>query len=528
MHPVNSTNDVLKLMQIGQANRAIGATALNQRSSRSHSVVTIHVRGTDVKSGTTLCAFLHLVDLAGSERVDRSEVTGDKLKEAQHINKSLSALGDVIFALSQKNGHIPYRNSKLTQVLQSSLGGHAKTLMFVQINPEFNSYSESLSTLKFAERVSGVELGTAHSNKENKDVKDLIEQDSSVNPEDTCGENKEQEIELEESKGPNRMTSAKWDMNGYEEAPLKWQGPIDSFFVLAFLRSVKKRGRNQVRVMADQKDWAGLTSLIGKKKRPSSSPSEPPPEKKWLSSRLRKINRRRGQNRRLLLQRVAGVLRRTVSSSEEPAKEGEKEKDRVEIVEMFNSPAKKVAPKVGEEKEISISHRTREGKILPPGRILLKDESIEQFLPYPSTTAVGGFVKTPLIISEPSLSTGQEGKVEYCSKRAAELEDALSKAIKRSLISHREELGKLYKSEDKIASLALSNLEWVGKDLQRRIKELEDEREALRLEQDTLKVQVMEVKGSISQAERTSFVAHCQNDLMTSEIRSMCTLINQS
>lgn len=86
------------------------------------SIVSIHTRGSDLKSGSSLRGSLHLVDLAGSERVDRSEVTGDRLKEAQHINKSLSALGDVIFALSQKTAHVPYRNSKLTQVLQSSLG----------------------------------------------------------------------------------------------------------------------------------------------------------------------------------------------------------------------------------------------------------------------------------------------------------------------------------------------------------------------------------------------------------------------
>lgn len=84
--------------------------------------MTIHVPGQDLKTGNTFRGALHLVDLAGSERVDRSAVTGDRLKEAQHINKSLAALGDVIFSLSQKNAHVPYRNSKLTQVLQTSLG----------------------------------------------------------------------------------------------------------------------------------------------------------------------------------------------------------------------------------------------------------------------------------------------------------------------------------------------------------------------------------------------------------------------
>lgn len=87
-----------------------------------NSVLTVHVQGRDLISGALLRGSLHLVDLAGSERVDRSEATGDRLKEAQHINKSLSALGDVIAALAQKNSHVPYRNSKLTQLLQDSLG----------------------------------------------------------------------------------------------------------------------------------------------------------------------------------------------------------------------------------------------------------------------------------------------------------------------------------------------------------------------------------------------------------------------
>ncbi|XP_021754175.1 kinesin-like protein KIN-14J [Chenopodium quinoa] len=180
MHPVKSTNDVLELMNIGFMNRAVGATALNERSSRSHSILTVHVRGMDLKSNSALRGCLHLVDLAGSERVDRSEATGDRLKEAQHINRSLSALGDVIFALAQKNSHVPYRNSKLTQVLQSSLGGQAKTLMFVQLNPDVESYSETTSTLKFAERVSGVELGAARSNKEGRDVRELMDQVASL------------------------------------------------------------------------------------------------------------------------------------------------------------------------------------------------------------------------------------------------------------------------------------------------------------------------------------------------------------
>ncbi|KAJ8467577.1 hypothetical protein OPV22_030129 [Ensete ventricosum] len=193
--PVTSTSDVIELMNIGQRNRVVGATALNDRSSRSHSCLTVHVQGKDMTSGTILRGCLHLVDLAGSERVDKSEVTGERLKEAQHINKSLSALGDVISALALKNSHVPYRNSKLTQLLQDSLGGQAKTLMFVHISPEMDAIGETLSTLKFAERVSTVELGAARVNKESGEVKKLREQMASLKAALACKEEGSQHLQ---------------------------------------------------------------------------------------------------------------------------------------------------------------------------------------------------------------------------------------------------------------------------------------------------------------------------------------------
>ncbi|KAL6851765.1 hypothetical protein ACP4OV_020329 [Aristida adscensionis] len=183
----------------------------NDIAQKRH-ILTVHVRGLDVKNGSTSRGCLHLIDLAGSERVERSEATGDRLKEAQHINKSLSALGDVIFALAQKSAHVPYRNSKLTQVLQSSLGGQAKTLMFVQINPDVESYSETISTLKFAERVSGVELGAARSNKEGKDIKELLEQVASLK---NTISRKDIEIEqLQHIKDKLKVPSLAFDRNG--------------------------------------------------------------------------------------------------------------------------------------------------------------------------------------------------------------------------------------------------------------------------------------------------------------------------
>ncbi|XVE80609.1 hypothetical protein DITRI_Ditri14bG0153000 [Diplodiscus trichospermus] len=189
---VSSTQDVLDLIRIGQKNRAVGPTAFNERSSRSHSILIIHVHGKELVSGSVFKGSLNLVDLAGSERVDKSKVQGDRLKEAQYINRSLSALGDVISALAQKSTHVPYRNSKLTQILQNSLGGHAKTLMFVHISPEVEAIGETLSTLKFAERVASIELGAARSNKETGDILELKEEITSLK---LALEKKEAEVE---------------------------------------------------------------------------------------------------------------------------------------------------------------------------------------------------------------------------------------------------------------------------------------------------------------------------------------------
>jgi len=121
----------------------------------------VQVEGTNRLSGATSRGKLNLVDLAGSERVGKSGATGDRLKEAQAINQSLSSLGDVIASLVSKSSHVPYRNSKLTYLLQDSLGGNSKTLMFVNLSPAADNLGESLCSLNFASRVRNVDLGQA-------------------------------------------------------------------------------------------------------------------------------------------------------------------------------------------------------------------------------------------------------------------------------------------------------------------------------------------------------------------------------
>ncbi|XP_047290035.1 kinesin-like protein KIFC3 isoform X5 [Homo sapiens] len=156
---VQSVDDINKVFEFGHTNRTTEFTNLNEHSSRSHALLIVTVRGVDCSTGLRTTGKLNLVDLAGSERVGKSGAEGSRLREAQHINKSLSALGDVIAALRSRQGHVPFRNSKLTYLLQDSLSGDSKTLMVVQVSPVEKNTSETLYSLKFAERVRSVELG---------------------------------------------------------------------------------------------------------------------------------------------------------------------------------------------------------------------------------------------------------------------------------------------------------------------------------------------------------------------------------
>ncbi|XVF57438.1 hypothetical protein PTKIN_Ptkin06aG0205300 [Pterospermum kingtungense] len=242
---VCSAEEVWELLKSGSRVRSVGATSANELSSRSHCLLRVTVRGTNLINGQKTRSHLWLVDLAGSERVGKIEVEGERLKESQFINKSLSALGDVISALASKSTHIPYRNSKLTHMLQSSLGGDCKTVMFVQISPSTADLGETLCSLNFASRVRGIESGPArkqadltelykykqmaeklkHDDKETKKLQDSVQslQLRLAAREHICKSLQEKVRDLENQLAEERKTRLKQESRAFASArpPLK-------------------------------------------------------------------------------------------------------------------------------------------------------------------------------------------------------------------------------------------------------------------------------------------------------------------
>ncbi|XP_024083598.1 kinesin heavy chain, partial [Cimex lectularius] len=150
---VSSPDEVFEVIEEGKANRHIAVTNMNEHSSRSHSVFLINVKQENLENEKKLSGKLYLVDLAGSEKVSKTGAEGTVLDEAKNINKSLSALGNVISALADGNkSHIPYRDSKLTRILQESLGGNARTTIIICCSPASFNESETKSTLDFGRR----------------------------------------------------------------------------------------------------------------------------------------------------------------------------------------------------------------------------------------------------------------------------------------------------------------------------------------------------------------------------------------
>eukprot|EP00730_Choanoeca_flexa_P010422 TRINITY_DN1791_c0_g1_i1.p1 TRINITY_DN1791_c0_g1~~TRINITY_DN1791_c0_g1_i1.p1 ORF type:complete len:997 (+),score=255.90 TRINITY_DN1791_c0_g1_i1:64-3054(+) len=156
---VKTEAEVLQALADGDTNRHVASTKMNSHSSRSHLLLQIYIEGHDSVSEEITRGKLTLVDLAGSERVAKTDATGQRLVEAAAINKSLTSLGQVFASLRTGNGHVPYRNCKLTHILEDSLGGDAKTCVFVNASPAESNLSETMGTLQFGSAIRSIELG---------------------------------------------------------------------------------------------------------------------------------------------------------------------------------------------------------------------------------------------------------------------------------------------------------------------------------------------------------------------------------
>ncbi|CAG9328770.1 unnamed protein product [Blepharisma stoltei] len=170
---ITSEKDMLEVLALGEQMRTVASTRLNSTSSRSHLIFITEV-SQKLPNDSEKKGKLNLIDLAGSENVNRSGVTGNKLEEAKKINLSLSALGNVIHALISNSDHIPYRDSKLTRLLQESLGGNYKTTLIVACSPSPRSQEETLNTLKFAMRAKNIQNKVSINFKNSPDSINLI------------------------------------------------------------------------------------------------------------------------------------------------------------------------------------------------------------------------------------------------------------------------------------------------------------------------------------------------------------------
>ena len=154
---VTEEGEVYQIMLQGSDNRSISATDMNARSSRSHTCFIVTVKQSNLKTFSSQTGQLYLVDLAGSERIEKTGAKGKLLEEANMINKSLTNLGKVINQLTDgKSTHIPYRDSKLTRILQESLGGNARTSLIITCSPAKYNLDETLGTLRFGARAKRV------------------------------------------------------------------------------------------------------------------------------------------------------------------------------------------------------------------------------------------------------------------------------------------------------------------------------------------------------------------------------------
>lgn len=165
-----SAVEMVRVMRAGNKHRASGRTDMNEHSSRSHAVFLVTIETAHRQTNRIRVGKLNLVDLAGSERQYKTGASAERLREASRINQALSSLGNVISALAENSPHVPYRDSKLTRILQDSLGGNSKTIMIANIGPAAYNYDETITTLRYAHRAKAIKNKPVR-NEDPKDAK---------------------------------------------------------------------------------------------------------------------------------------------------------------------------------------------------------------------------------------------------------------------------------------------------------------------------------------------------------------------
>uniref|UniRef100_A0A915CGM7 Kinesin-like protein n=1 Tax=Parascaris univalens TaxID=6257 RepID=A0A915CGM7_PARUN len=348
---VSSADHMARIMQFGSNNRSVGATNMNIESSRSHALFTVTVECSERLGGRNHLTQgkLQLVDLAGSERQSKTGASGQRLKEASRINLSLSSLGNVISALvDTKATHIPYRNSKLTRLLQDSLGGNSKTVMCANIGPAAFNYDETVSTLRYANRAKNIK-NVARINEDPKDallrkfqleiehLKKLLANDES------SGSGEEETEEGEANEGGKRMKGK------YDERIEQLEKNIE----------LKRNELLREKGMAEEERQALATELRAKEAELSRAKAE----HDELMGKLRQIEKKLivgGENMlekaerqaKLLAESNAELERARANESHLRQALAEKNQERIDLEEKYNSLAEEAHGKTKKLKKV--------------------------------------------------------------------------------------------------------------------------------------------------------------------------------
>ncbi|XP_038977497.1 kinesin-like protein KIN-14E [Phoenix dactylifera] len=258
---VENIKEVWDVLKAGSNARAVGSNNVNEHSSRSHCMLCVMVRAKNLMNGESTKGKLWLIDLAGSERLAKTDVQGERLKEAQNINRSLSALGDVMSALATKSSHIPYRNSKLTHLLQDSLGGDSKALMFVQISPTDIDLGETLSSLNFASRVRNIELGPARKQVDTGELQKMKQMLDKVRQESRSKDESLRKLEENCQNIENKMRGKEQLCRNLQEKNKELEGQLESKVELQSLTE-KQHWQLAEKLKAKEEAWMSLQQKV--------------------------------------------------------------------------------------------------------------------------------------------------------------------------------------------------------------------------------------------------------------------------